>query len=82
MKVWSIRVNGVPYCGEASDSEPAPPRPAGWTGKSSATRNRIVLSNELDPLRIEGNRNLRSHLDRILDRLEGLDVKTITIAAL
>lgn len=66
---WTIWLDGKAYAGELPIEEPAKPTAGmGWSGKQSPTRNRLNIGGE--PLKIQGKTNLRSHLTRILDRLE------------
>lgn len=78
---YHISLDGLPYQGEQDAVEPAPPRNA---YHSPITRNKIKIGHPLDhPILIEGNRNLRSHIDRILTRLsEGQNISTIQITRL
>lgn len=63
---YQIFVDGRGYSGESAVVEVAQPRHTGWTGHSPRTRNGIAFG---EPLLIEGRKGLRSHLDRIMDRL-------------
>ena len=78
---YHISLDGLPYQGEQDAVEPAPPRNA---YHSPITRNKLKIGHPLDrPLLIQGNRNLRSHIDRILTRLsEGQNISTIQITRL
>lgn len=67
LQTYLILVDGRAYSGDSEAIEAATPTAPGWTGRSPATRNGIAFGPA--PLRIEGKRNLRSHLDRILTRL-------------
>ncbi len=66
LPAYHIFVDGRGYAGEGTGDEDAPPRHTGWTGRSPQTRNVLAWG---DPMLIEGRKGLRSHLDRILDRL-------------
>jgi len=78
---YHIKLDGNPYQGEHNATEPAPPRSA---YHSPITRNKLMIGHPLDqPLLIEGNRNLRSHMDRILTRMsEGQMITNIEIRKL
>lgn len=75
---YTIKLDGLPYQGEHEDTEPALPRSA---YHSPVARNRIKLGHPLDvPVQIVSNRNLRSHIDRILTRMsEGQRISNIEI---
>ena len=77
-----IHIDGKPYLGGHSSIEIKHPRPSGWTGLSPATRSRISIGHHLDvPKAIQGRRNLRSELERVLAEIDyGLQVKQITIS--
>lgn len=72
MRTFRIRVNGLPYQGtDLGRSEMAMPRPAGWTGRAPSTRDVVLVGSASDPATpIMGSRNLRSHVERILTRIE------------
>lgn len=78
MPCYHINIDTLPYQGEHEETEAAKPR---YAYHSPVTRNKIKLGSPLDmPLLIQGNRNLRSHLDRILTRMsEGHRVTRIEI---
>lgn len=75
---YHINLDTMPYQGEHDETETAKPRYAYY---SPVTRNKIKLGHPLDvPFLIQGNRNLRSHLERILTRMsEGHRVTKIEI---
>ena len=81
IKRYSITIDGRPYQGEDVDIEPAKPLSA---YHSPISRNKIKVGHPLDTaIKIEGNRNLRSHIDRILTRMaEGHEMTTIQITKL
>jgi hypothetical protein len=80
MKRFRIYVDEKPYRGESEVIENAPSRAVGWTGKAPATRNGIVIGRAIDPaMTIEGCRNLKSHLERITNRIDDLNCRKITI---
>jgi hypothetical protein len=60
-----ITLDGSPYQGE----------------HSAVTRNKLKIGHPLDqPICVQGNRNLRSHIDRILTRMsEGQRITNIEI---
>lgn len=85
MKHYNIFLNKQPYMGELPEcSEAAPPRHTGWTGHSPTTRGKLHFGGTKDtPLRISSNRNLRSHMERILDREGyGIDLHDLHIVTL
>ena len=67
MNAFEIYADGKAYSGESDLVENAPPTVGvGWTGKGPSTRSGIVWGGE--PWVCEGERNLRSHLERIMRR--------------
>jgi hypothetical protein len=83
MKHYQIKVNGVGYAGESEQSELATPRHTGWTGMSPQTRSVLTFSGE--PISIPGTRNMKSHLERILSRMDSGalgEVRSIEISLL
>jgi hypothetical protein len=82
LQSFSITVNGRPYLGESSETVAAAPRYSGWTGKSPAKRSRIKLGEFLSGpgKAIEGRRNLRSEIERILAEADaGLQIEKLEI---
>ena len=79
---YLITIDGLPYLGEHSTVAVTHPRASGWTGLSPVTRSRISLGHQTQQAKIiEGRRNLRSELERILTEIDGgLQVKQITIS--
>ena len=65
---FTIWLDGAAYCGEAEASERAPEGgPTGaWRGVGPETVSSIAFGG--DAKRIEGHRNLGSHVERILRR--------------
>lgn len=74
---FTIRVDDQPYQGEADETEPAPCR---WVQNSPRVVNRLKFGHWSDqPMHIVGSINLRSHLERIINRLGALDIRHIII---
>lgn len=84
MNKYKIKVDNSYYTGESLKPVPiSQPRHTGWTGHQPSERNPLVFSlNESDAAVIEGKRNMRSILERVLNELEAANArpyKTITI---
>lgn len=68
MITYTIWIDDQPYRGEGEATEPAPPLSGGWYDTGPDRVNGIVVGGG-EPHRIEGRRNLQSHIDRILRRI-------------
>lgn len=77
-RVYTIWIDGLAYGGEDPDViEDAPALHGGWYDTGPMTLNGIRIGGE--PYRIESRISLRSHLDRIIRRLDRLDPARIEI---
>jgi len=65
---YIIWIDGEAYRGESEATEPAPSLSGGWYDRGPETVSGIAIGGG-DPYRIEGRRNLQSHIDRILRRV-------------
>jgi len=71
MKNFYIYVDGMAYLGEDPEKTyKCDIGGNGWNVSNHGSQNVIILSNESLPKKIEGNRNLKSELDRILIRMK------------
>ena len=78
LRAYTIWIDGRAYGGEDPDVlEDAPALHGGRYDSGPLTVNGIKVGGE--PYVIEGWRNLRSHLERIIRRLDRLDPATIEI---
>lgn len=67
MNTYRIKIDGRDYAGESDESlEQKPGFGSGWTAHCPRTVSAIATG---EPLAIRGNRNLRSHVLRILDQM-------------
>lgn len=77
LPIYEIWANGYVYAGESDTVENAPPAVGkGWSGKGPTNRNGISWSTD-KPHQMLGSRNMRSHLERILDRSPEIPELTI-----
>lgn len=65
---YTIWIDDQPYRGESGVAEAAPPLSGGWYDKGPETVSGIAIGGGA-PARIEGRRNLISHVDRIMRRI-------------
>ncbi|HEX7050332.1 MAG TPA: hypothetical protein VF188_09040 [Longimicrobiales bacterium] len=78
IRAYTIWIDGRAYGGEDPDVlEAAPALNGGWYDNGPTTVNGIKIGGE--PYAIEGRLNLRSHLERIIRRLDRLDPVRIEI---
>lgn len=72
---YMIKVDDSYYTGEGQTIAIDHPRHTGWTGHQPAERTVLIYShNKSDAMLIEGRRNLRSYIERILN-----DTETATV---
>lgn len=83
MTNYTIWIDDQPYRGESEASEQAPPLSGGWYDSGPDSVSGITIGGG-DPVRIEGRRNLVSHVDRIMRRIgyNGFSPEEITIRAI
>jgi hypothetical protein len=71
MNNYQIIVNGKYYAGESTESEQSDYGGNGWHVNNHGSRNKLLFTdNESTTNIIEGRRNLRSHIDRIMSRID------------
>lgn len=69
-KSYTIRIDGAPYLGESEETERSDYGGEGWHIQNKIERNKLILGDWTEkPKEIIGARNLRSHIDRIITRI-------------
>ena len=77
MRSYTIKVNGLHLSGLEGDYGSMKPNYQNTQG-FSACSGIDVSKNELDGVIIQGNRNLKSYIDKVLD-LEGVDIESLEL---
>jgi hypothetical protein len=71
-----IKINGLYYAGEGSDIYNSSVKGLGWYDYKEGNLNRLKFTEELDAAYItEGNRNLKSTLDKIFQRVQDHEIE-------
>jgi hypothetical protein len=75
-----IKINGLYYAGEGLDTYNSTSKGSGWLDYKSNEVNYLKFVNELEGAYItEGNRNLKSILDKIIQRVQDQEIQFDTI---
>ena len=78
---WTISVNGMAYMGESDETEAADYGGEGWHVSNHYRVNLLEFSGDTSPKVIEGHRNLKSHIDKIVTefRRKGLGLYSLEV---